>query len=238
MALKVDKWPEDIPKLNRELQRIDTINEQFKKLQGQFDLLNSRQLTLEKSQALIGTNNILITWHGPTSEFTWLAAYTKDNRGVLHPMTAGARVVPPSNNYWFAWNPSNRIMSVEASIDTLTKISNLIVLCRVWAGTVGQTGVAGGGGSDTGLTGHNTKEYVQFPGGGGGGGGGPLSQIDTFTGDGFTQGFTTSVSPTGVFQLFWNGLLQSSPADYTRVGTAITTTFTAAVGDPVIAVYN
>jgi len=235
MALKVDKWPEDIPKLNSELTRIDTLNDQFKKMQGQFNLLNSRQLTLENRQQLIGTNDILISWNGPGSQFLWTPAYTKDNLGVLHPMTGGMRVVPPSNNYWFAWNPSNQRMSIEPSIDTLTKISNLIVLCRVWAGTIAQTGIAGGGGSDTGLTGHNTKEYVQFPGGGGGIG---FGQVDTFTGNGSNQAFTTSVPPTGVFQLFWNGLLQTSPADYTRVGQAITTVFTAAVGDPVVAVYN
>jgi hypothetical protein len=59
--------------------------------------------------------------------------------------------------------------------------------------------------------------------------------LDQFIGDGTTRTFTLTRAPrSGAPALvWWNGLLQSTPADYTLAGQALTLTLTPGLGDPV-----
>jgi len=63
-------------------------------------------------------------------------------------------------------------------------------------------------------------------------------QTDWFTGDGHTQAFalTYTPSPASSLQVFWNGLLQP-PGEYSLAGGELTTDFLPIAGDSVAAVY-
>jgi hypothetical protein len=59
--------------------------------------------------------------------------------------------------------------------------------------------------------------------------------LDQFTGDGTTQIFalTRAPRPGAPVLVWWNGLLQSTPADYVVAGQAVALTLVPALGDPV-----
>ena len=61
---------------------------------------------------------------------------------------------------------------------------------------------------------------------------------DQFSPNGSNQDFTLSATPTGAVMVFWNGLLQVSPGDYTLAGTALHTVFVAGALDTLCAIYG
>lgn len=59
---------------------------------------------------------------------------------------------------------------------------------------------------------------------------------DAFTPDSTTQDWTLSSTPSGIVILVWNNLVRAF-SEYSVAGTMLTTTFTAATGDNLFAIY-
>jgi hypothetical protein len=63
-----------------------------------------------------------------------------------------------------------------------------------------------------------------------------LGQPIAFTGDGSTKVFTLPYAAPGGILLYWNGMLQTAPSDYSLSGATITMVDTPFAGDKLIAV--
>lgn len=66
---------------------------------------------------------------------------------------------------------------------------------------------------------------------------GSPQSIQKWTADGATKIFNLPRKPVGTIQLFLNGALQETPADYTLAENHVITVATPALGDEVVAYY-
>jgi hypothetical protein len=154
----------DIAKLNRQLERLD----QLERLQKQQDLriaaLRREQNKLREQRTVAGSNNLVFMWTDATATISWAAGFVRDHDGVhVHHVPAGSRAgLTAGTDYWAGWNPSHQTMSFEANLDTLQRVPNLVVICRIKTGN-GADGTSGGGGTEPSTVGILNKEYLFIP---------------------------------------------------------------------------
>ena len=145
--------------INRKLETFDLQQKQIAILKNSIKGLQANVNSLQNQKQSVGSNNLVLSWSGPTLKVSWPAAFVISRAGVTYHIAAGEVAVAASTSYWFAWNITQYTMSFNQSLQALDNLPNLIVICRITTGTSGQSGVAGGGGSDPGATGAIGKEY-------------------------------------------------------------------------------
>jgi hypothetical protein len=161
MALRITDV-KDLPKLNKELVRIDQAFNQLNKLSLTTKHL-AKQLVLTKGQSnFTGINNVLFTWTGGTLTLSWNAGFLIDDKGKTWPVQAGSKVTVANTYYWTAWNPVQQAMTISTALKPIVAVKGNLVICKLFTGTAGQSGTVGGGGSETSGDGVNTKEYKLF----------------------------------------------------------------------------
>jgi hypothetical protein len=163
LALKITEIGKDLPQLNRELTRIDTHESQIASLKSQFGIVTKHLDEIKNRREVVSTNNLTFTWTGGTLKLSWAAGFLRDNALKYYTALAGTSLaLTASTYYWIGWNPKQAQMSFQTSLDKLTNLGNILVVCRVFTGTAGQSGVAGGGGSEPGGDGVSGATYKNF----------------------------------------------------------------------------
>jgi hypothetical protein len=141
----------NLSEVNRALEHIDQLTKKIGTLQSQLDSVNHQVKNLAVVHAPLTTNNITFTWTGSTLSLSWTAGSIANKNGINTPIPAGSITgLTASTNYWLAWNPTHQKMVANISADVLFQISSNLVICQVFTGSAGTTGVAGGGGSSAG----------------------------------------------------------------------------------------
>lgn len=159
MALKITDL-KDLPRLNVELARLDLHAQQIAELRAELRKHQVRTDLESQTNGVPNQNNVVFTWTGAL--INWTAAYVKDHSGAFLPIAAGSRPLLASTAYWAAWNPEHQSMSFQTKLTAYDNIPNALIICKFFTGTSAQTGVAGGGGGDTGGSAFNAKEYSNF----------------------------------------------------------------------------
>lgn len=140
----------DLNLLNRQLEKIDTLQRQVNDLHSKVKAINGTVSNVVDTHVPIRFNTLTFTWTGGTSTLSWPAGSVVDKTGNNLPVTAGAITgLSPSTYYWLAWNPVHQKMIAQVGLNGILQIHNNVVLCQLFTGTAGQTGVAGGGGSSS-----------------------------------------------------------------------------------------
>jgi hypothetical protein len=166
MAFKITDISKDLPRLNTEIQRLDLHQQQITALQTQVGQLQKTLLvdTVQGPTNHLSQNNIVFTWTGSTLTLSWAPAFIHSVGNYLH-IATGHMVLAASTYYWMAWNSKHQTMSAQTSYQALLQANganNLSILCQIFTGTAGQSGPAGGGGTEPGGVGNNGKQYKDF----------------------------------------------------------------------------
>ena len=171
MARRIANLPADLAIINSELKRLDQYQSQLSGLTDRLVSLETHTAEIRDTRAIPSVNNLIFTWTGGTLTLSWPAGFVQDSSLTHYPVVAGSLVLVASTVYWLAWNPRQQVMAFNTSLHTLFSNSdaftaapagNNLIVSSVKTGTGGQTGVAGGGGSDPGGTGPSGKAYVNF----------------------------------------------------------------------------
>ena len=137
-----------LSEVNRALVHIDELNKQIGILRSQLDATKQQVKSLDVVHAPLTTNNITFTWTGATSTLSWTAGSIANKNSINTPVIAGSIAgLAASTYYWLAWNAEHQQMVANQSADVLFQNKNNLVIAKIFTGTAGQTGTAGGGGS-------------------------------------------------------------------------------------------
>lgn len=166
MALKINDIVKDLPSLNKELSKFDLHDQQINDLKSQVGQLQKQLLvdTTTGPENHLSQNNIIFTWTGSTTTLSWAPAYIHSNGTYIH-IAAGSLSLTASTYYWMAWNSIHQSMSAQTNYQNLINAlgsGKLFILAQIFTGTGGQTGAAGGGGTEPGGVGNNGKQYKSF----------------------------------------------------------------------------
>jgi len=145
--------------INRKLETFDLQQKQIMLVKNSLANLNASITDLQNRKQTVGADNLSLTWTGATQLVSWPAAFVYSKEQETFAIPAGSVAALSSTAYWFAWSPSQATMSFNTNLQTLNAINNLIVICQITTGTSGQSGLAGGGGTDPGGVGPIGKEY-------------------------------------------------------------------------------
>ena len=171
--------PGDIAIINSELKRLDLLQSQLADATSRIGELEKHTQQIRDTRGIPAVNNLVFTWTGGTLTLSWATGYVQDNSLNNYPVIAGSLVLVASTTYWLAWNPLHHKMAFNTSLISLlagpglaqadatvggsnVSYGNNLVICSVYTGTSGQSGTAGGGGSDPGGTGPNGRSYKDF----------------------------------------------------------------------------
>jgi hypothetical protein len=159
----------NLNQINRQFDILDTVQSQIKDTQSAIENVKQSIDIADPIHAPITTNNINATWTGGTGVLSWPQAFIKDKnwnaqtlaspaakssvkgQQHIHTIPAGSLVLQPSTYYWLGWDVSRQRMLALTDASQLHGNYNIHVLCQIYTGTVGQTGLAGGGGSNGGV---------------------------------------------------------------------------------------
>lgn len=141
----------DLNLLNIQLDRLETIHNQVATLQTQLSTAATKINSVSSTHVPSTSNNLQFTWTGSGSKISWPAGSVKDALGINIPVLAGSTNVSASTYYWLAWNKVHNQMVIDTNADNLLQNKNNTVICQLYTGTTGQSGVAGGGGSQSGV---------------------------------------------------------------------------------------
>lgn len=131
------------------LNKITALEKRVQEGDDRFNQLQHKYIsTLESQRNSHTTNNLVFTWTGGSTTLSWPIANLQDALNKTHVLPAGSLVLAPSTYYWMLWNEThNRIIAVTGLTKTFFTNNENHILCQLFTGTSGQTGVAGGGGS-------------------------------------------------------------------------------------------
>ena len=152
---------DDLANLNRALDHLDNLTRQVTTLQKQIQQVHTSAKN-DNTQAQQATaNNLVFTWTGGTTTMSWTTGFLKVKGSENFPVIAGSRVLSPSTFYWAVWNPVHKVMAFVQDVNTVMNNLNNIIIAQVFTGTGGQTGTAGGGGSEaqSGISGGRYKNF-------------------------------------------------------------------------------
>lgn len=172
MARRITNISTDAAIVNKELQRLDLHQQQLSELTNRLSILEKHTQQIRDARQILSINNLVFTWTGGTLTLSWPAGFVQDSSLRNWPVQAGSLVLIASTVYWLAWNPPQQKMVAATNLNTLTAgghqgdinspSGNNLIVCSLKLGSAGQTGVAGGGGSDTGGNGPSGKQYTNF----------------------------------------------------------------------------
>jgi len=150
----------DLNQLNEQFLKFEELKNQLAELRQQHSITAQRVGTLE-SHAAPTSNNLNFHWTGGSLTLNWNDGSVRDKTGANVPVKAGTLTVLASHYYWLAWNKEHRQMVADTDAGKLLTNKNNILICQVFTGTAGQTGSAGGGGSNsaTELSGAKYKNF-------------------------------------------------------------------------------
>jgi len=168
-----------LDQVNRQIDTIDALQKQIADLQQQMAHVGQTSNIADPIHAPLTTNNLSFTWTGGSQSLSWLQGFVKDKnwqaqtiasptvissaKGQFHffAISSGSLSVAPSTYYWMGWDPVHQIMLATPDAATLHGNRGVHIICQLYTGTVGQTGVAGGGGSTGGvdLSGSRYKNF-------------------------------------------------------------------------------
>jgi hypothetical protein len=159
----------DLVQVNNQVSRIDQLEAQLKALQKQSSSVGQQTIVADSGHAPATSNNLNFTWTGGTTTLSWTPGYIKDKNwsvqttvrpaakssapGQKHmfPVTSGNLVLAPSTYYWIGWDYVHNVMRATTDASSLHNNYNVHIVCQLFTGTGGQTGTAGGGGSQGGV---------------------------------------------------------------------------------------
>lgn len=140
----------DLDQINRQLDGVDSLFHEVQNLKGQLASVHTNLRNVIATHSPATSNNVTFTWTGSTQTLSWPAGSVKDAKGINIPVLAGSLTsLSASTYYWLAWNKIHQQMVSSTNADTLLENINNTVICQVFTGTTGQTGTAGGGGSQS-----------------------------------------------------------------------------------------
>jgi hypothetical protein len=151
--------PESIAQVNKALQRLDKVEKRLLQVQAGQEQIQKRVSTLDVLHApQPTTNNLVFTWTGSTGTISWPQGDIQDKNanstpgatGIVHttPVAAGSVTgLAASTHYWIGWSTTQKQMLIVNDAHPVINKADIRLICRVFAGTAGQSGVAGGGGS-------------------------------------------------------------------------------------------
>ena len=168
-----------LDQINRQIDTIDSLKQQVADLQNFTNNIGHQVAVSDPTHAPQTTNNLAFTWTGGTATLSWPQGYLKTknwNAQTTSPVPAkssapgqpqffaipaGSQVLSPSTYYWIGWDPSHQTMLATTDASQLHSNYNVHIICQLFTGTVGQTGMAGGGGSQGGvdLSGSRYKNF-------------------------------------------------------------------------------
>lgn len=168
----------DKAQLNAALQRIDSLRKIVIDMQQQMGAMKHLLESIDVTHAPATTNNLVFTWTGGTTTLSWANGFLQDKNatankivgqhlatapGIVHnhQVIAGSMHLTASTFYWLAWNPTHQEMVASTDAGKLFQNPGNLIICQIFTGTGGQTGVAGGGGS-TGGTELSGAKYKNF----------------------------------------------------------------------------
>jgi hypothetical protein len=158
-----------LDQINRRFDALDILQEQFLNVQQRVNNIGQSVDINDPIHAPQTTNNFIFTWTGGAQTLSWPQAFIKDKNWVaqtlaspsikssakgqvhLYTVPAGILSATASTYYWLGWDPIHQKMLAVQDVSTLHGNYNVHIICQVFTGTVGQTGVAGGGGSTSGV---------------------------------------------------------------------------------------
>ena len=140
----------DLSQVNKQVGITDALQKQIDVLTERFKRVNTMVDDISSTHIPSFLNTIVFTWTGATGTISWPAGSIINKGNINQPVTAGS--IPgllPNTYYWLAWNPRLLQMVVKVGVDQLLQIKGNTVICQVYTGTAGQTGIVGGGGSSS-----------------------------------------------------------------------------------------
>lgn len=168
----------NLDQVNRQIDRLDIAQNEIAELRRRLDNIGNQVIIADPFHAPSTTNNLVFTWTGGAATLTWPQGYIKDKNwnaqivgtpafssapGIPHifGVPAGTLTLSPSTYYWLAWDPDHQQMRATGDASTLHGDKDVHIICQIYTGTAGQTGVAGGGGSTGGVDLSGTR-YKNF----------------------------------------------------------------------------
>lgn len=152
-----------LAEINRAFSHVDELKKQIGLLNDQLSAVKHQVKQLDFVHAPVTTNNVKFTWTGSTSTISWTAGSIADKQGVNVPVSSGSIAGLTANQYyWMAWNKVHQVMTAQLSADTLLVNPGNLVICKIFTGTAGQTGTAGGGGSSSNKSDLSGFQYKLF----------------------------------------------------------------------------
>lgn len=169
----------ELNQLNPQLQRIDELHSRLAAVESQLKNTSQQITQLDYGHAPLTTNNLTFTWTGGTKTISWGNGFIQDKNAVAQRLAqtpvssaagpphniqvqAGSLVVPTASTYyWLGWDNQHLQMAASKDAGSLLQNHNVVIICQLFAGTSGQTGTAGGGGS-TGGTELSGAKYKLF----------------------------------------------------------------------------
>jgi hypothetical protein len=158
-----------LDQINRQIDTVDSLRVQLNAVQKLLNNVGHQTTIADPVHAPQTTNNLTFTWTGGSVTLSWPAGYIKDKNWKAQTLTktpgissapgqqhiwgvpAGSLVLSPSTYYWLGWDPTHQKMRATPNVDTLHSSFDVQIVCQIFTGTAGQTGVAGGGGSTGGV---------------------------------------------------------------------------------------
>lgn len=153
--------PESVSQLNKALQKIDKLEKKLLVNQDQLLQVQKQVTSLDAQHAPSpSTNNIVLTWTGGSGTISWPQANLQDKNAGSNPVTPGLQHTIPivagskagltaSTHYWVGWSKTQQKLIFSTDAHPLLNQQDMTVVCRIFTGTAGQSGVAGGGGSQS-----------------------------------------------------------------------------------------
>jgi hypothetical protein len=159
----------DLNQINRQFETMDTIQAEVNDVQTKLSNVGQSISIADPIHAPSTTNNFAFTWTGTTQVLSWNQAFIKDKnwntqtlasptklssaKGQQHIYTApaGSLNLNPSTYYWLGWDTVHHQLVATTNADQLHGNFNVHIISQIYTGTTGQTGMAGGGGSNGGV---------------------------------------------------------------------------------------
>jgi hypothetical protein len=141
---------EDAAVANKEvLNKITALENRLQAVRNDFDRLHTKYVnTLDNARNSHTTNNLIFTWTGGPNTLTWPAGNIQDTLKKTEVITTGSLTLSASTYYWLLWNRTHKkVVAVRGLTEDLFTNNANHILCQIFTGTSGQSGVAGGGGS-------------------------------------------------------------------------------------------
>jgi hypothetical protein len=166
----------ELNELNKELHKLEGLHNRLSKVEEGLSIAAFQSHQLDYVHGRPTFNNLVFTWTGGTTTLSWASGWIKDKNAVSEignafsqspsygiksalipaithniPVPAGSITgLTASSYYWLGWDSSTSKMYALKDITKLYTLNNVQVVCQVFTGTAGQTGTAGGGGSQSG----------------------------------------------------------------------------------------